>query len=311
MKTICSMKILSRTLLGAALVLLGCNAVRAQSIYVPNPYFSLPVVTDYTIDVATNMICWEASPQDNYGAIGVFGNFPGDGGDYILNCDGPQAAYIFEDSGLALFLDYDAVDSAGSSNTFTATFVVGQSYQLQAGFVVGTEYGYMEPGSILQMSLYYRDDDGNMQTVAFTNIVNDTNVFTSDTSFLQYELSIPAVQASDPWAGRHIGIEFQPQPLSSQDQGGFWDIGNVQLWNIPCLLNPTLSNGQFGATLLSQPGQIFQILATTNFALPRSNWSSVVTVTNNSGTASFVDPTPSPQQRFYQARQVLPPPPPS
>jgi hypothetical protein len=311
MKTIYRMKILSRAFLATALVLLACNAVRAQSIYVPNAYFSLPVVTDPLTDVATNMISWGTFPPDADGEIGVFGNLPilTNVGEYIFNCDGPQAAYMFDDPTIALFEDYDAVDSTGTpSHTFTATYQVGQSYQLQAGFIASVNSLGLLPGSIITMSLYYRDDTGDMQTVASTDVLFDTNVFTGETNFVQFEVSIPAAQSSDPWAGRHIGIEFAPQ-FTDPAQQGFWDIGNVQLWNIPCLLNPTLSNGQFGATLLSQPGQIFQILATTNLALPLSNWTSVVTVTNTSGTASFVDPTPSPHQRFYQAEQVLPPPP--
>jgi hypothetical protein len=291
-------------LFAATLLLLGAAVGRAQSIYVPNAYFGLPVVTDFDTGVATNMICWEASPQDNGGAIGVFANLPGDGS-YIVNDDGPQAAYIFEDPGLTLYQDYDAVDSTGTpSHGFTATYQVGQSYQLQAGFIAGLNEYPLTPGAILEMSLYYRDTLGVMQTVAGTNVVYDTNVFTSDTNFVQYTLSIPAVQAGDPWAGAHIGIEFAP---GGSLFGGYWDVGNVQLWATPALVNPNLSNGQFGATLLSQPGLVFQILAATNLSLPLSNWSTVVTLTNTSGTTPFLDPAPASSQRFYLARQTPPP----
>jgi hypothetical protein len=299
MKTTCI------TLFAATLILFGGIGIRAQSIYIPNADFGLPVVTDYDTDVATNMISWEASPQDNEGAIGVFGNLPGDG-EYILNCDGPQAAYIFEDPELALFQDYDAVDSTGNpSHTFTATYQAGQSYQLQAGFIASSDFYDLMPGAILQMSLYYRDGSGDMQTVASTNVVYDTNVFTSDTNFIQYTLNIPTVLPADPWAGKHIGIQFLP---TGSITGGYWDVGNVQLWNTPALVNPSWSNGQFGATLLSLPGLVFQIVTTTNLSTPLYRWSNVVTVTNTSGTTSFVDPSPSYNQRFYQARQVSPPP---
>jgi hypothetical protein len=293
-------------LFAATLILFGGAGVRAQSIYVPNADFGLPVVTDYDTDVATNMISWEASPEENMGEIGVFSNLPEDG-EYILNCDGPQAAYMFDDPTIALFQDYDAVDSTGTpSHTFTATYQIGQSYQLQAGFIGSVDFYGLLPGSIIQMSLYYRDDTGDMQTVASTDVVFDPNVFTSDTNFVQFELSIPAVESSDPWAGRHIGIEFQPQ-FTSAEQEGFWDIGNVQLWATPSLINPSWSNSQFGATLLSDPGLVFQILATTNLSVPVSSWTSVVTLTNVSGTTPFIDPSPSYSARFYQAQQLPPP----
>ncbi len=289
-------------LAAAALILAGNNMVRAQSIYVPNADYGLPVVTDFDTDVATNMISWEASPQQNDGAIGVFFNDPNDG-EFIVNCDGNQAAYIFEDPGLALFQDYDAVDSTGApSHAFNATYEVGKSYQLQAGFIGSSYYYPLTPGAILQMSLYYRDSLGDIETVECTNILYDPNVFTGNTNFVEYELSLAPVQAGDAWAGQHIGIQFLVP--DNAEPGGFWDVGNVQLWVTPALINPSWSNGQFGATLLSQPGLAFQILATTNLCLPLSNWTSVVTLTNVSGTNSFVDPATNCNERFYQAQQL-------
>jgi hypothetical protein len=300
MKTLCF-----TFLIAATPILPGGNMVRAQSVYVPNADFGLPVVTDQGTDVALNMISWEASPQQNYGEIGVFGNLPDDG-EFIVNCDGPQAAYIFEDPGLALFQDYDAVDSTGApSHAFSATYQAGSSYQLQAGFIASADFLDLLPGAILQMSLYYRDVLGDMETLACTNVVYDTNVFTSDTNFVQYTLNLPTVQAGDAWAGQHIGIQFLP---TGSITGGFWDVGNVQLWVTPALINPNWSNGQFGATLLSQPGLVFQILATTNLHAPLSNWTSVVTLTNVSGTTPFFDPATNYNQRFYQAQQMSPPP---
>jgi hypothetical protein len=200
------------------------------------------------------------------------------------------------------------VDSTGApSHAFSATYEVGKSYQLQAGFIASADFLDLLPEAILQMSLYYRDDLGDMETLAYTNVAYDTNVFTSDTNFVQYTLNLPTVQAGDAWAGRHIGIQFLP---TGSLTGGFWDVGNVQLWETPALINPSWSNGQFGATLLSEPGLVFQILAATNLCVPLSNWTSVVTVTNVSGTTSFVDPGPSYNQRFYQAQQLPPLPPP-
>ena len=71
------------------------------------------------------------------------------------------------------------------------------------------------------MSLYYRDSSSNMVTVAATNIVYDTSIFTSITNFVDFELDSPPVQASDPWAGQHIGIQFLStySPIRGRDIG--------------------------------------------------------------------------------------------
>ena len=78
------------------------------------------------------MISWETFPPQADGAIGVFVNNPAYTNDvpddYIYNCDGTQAAFIFNDPGLALFQDYDAVDSTGAaSHAFSATFRLASS----------------------------------------------------------------------------------------------------------------------------------------------------------------------------------------
>jgi len=301
------MKTSRATLFAAALILLGGNMVRAQSIYVPNADFGLPV-TDY----ATNVICaWQTMPQPagyEYpypweDTTGVFYNDPEYAyyGKYIHNCDGPQAAFLFALPGVGIFQDYDSTPS----HDFAATYEVGQSYQLQAGFIANTNFGQY-PWARLRMSLYYRDSSNNMVTIACTNIVYDTNVFTSITNFVGFELNLPTVQAGDAWAGQHIGIEFL-STVCTNLEGGYWDLGNVQLWVTPALINPSWSNGQFVATLLSEPGLVFQILATTNLSVPLSNWTSVVTLTNVSGTTSFIDPATNYNERFYQAQQLPPP----
>jgi hypothetical protein len=297
------------SLLAAALVLLGGKMVQAQSIYVPNADFGSPV-TSY----ATNVICmWESMPQpDGYDypypwddTTGVFYNDPAyaEYGKYIYNCDGTQAAFLFALPGVGLFQDYDSTPS----HDFDATYEVGESYQLLAGIIGNTNFGE-SPGASLQMSLYYRDSSNNMVTVACTNIVYTADVFTNVTNFVDCELDIPPVQAGDAWAGQYIGIEFL-STVSIDLEGGYWDLGNVQLSATlaPTLINPSWSNGQFAATLQSEPGLVFQILATTNLSVPVSNWTGVLMLTNVSGTTSFIDPATNYNERFYQAQQLPPP----
>jgi hypothetical protein len=110
----CSNLISIALVLAAMLALPG--ALRAGNLYVPNGTFDLPVVTDQEV-VATNMISWETFPPQSDGAIGVFVNNPAYTNsvpnDYIYNVNGNQVAYIFNTPGLALFQDYEAVDSTG------------------------------------------------------------------------------------------------------------------------------------------------------------------------------------------------------
>jgi hypothetical protein len=299
------MKNPNATLFATALILLGGNTVRAQSISVPNADFGQPYTT-----YATNEVCmWEAPPQPagyDYpypwaDTIGVFFNNPYyvNYGEYIYNCDGPQAAFIFAVPGAGLFQDYTV------SPAFNATFDAGKSYHLQAGFIASEFFGE-SPGVTMQMSFYYRDGLSNMATIDSTNIIYTTDVFTDITNFVDIDLYLPTVQAGDAWAGQHIGIELL-STVSPELEGGYWDVGNVQLTALPLLINPSWSNGQFGATLLSVPGQVLQILAATNLSVPLSCWTNVVTVTNVSGSTPFIDPATNYNQRFYQAQQVPPP----
>jgi hypothetical protein len=154
------------------------------------------------------------------------------------------------------------------------------------------------------MSLYYRDSLSNMVTIAATNIVYDPNVFTGITNLVDFQLDSPTVHATDPWAGQHIGVQFL-STVSSNLAGGYWDLDNVRLTDVltPALINPGMTNGRFQVTLLSEPGLVFQILATTNLTVPLANWTSLATLTNTTGSVPFVDSTTGLGQRFYTARQ--------
>ncbi len=65
-----------------------------------------------------------------------------------------------------------------------------------------------------------------------------------------------------------------------------------------------LTNGQFSFTLQSQPGLLFEILASQNLPHPGTDWTSLVTFTNTTGTFSFTDPATTLNQRFYRAHQL-------
>jgi hypothetical protein len=266
-------------------------ALQAQSITVSNALFELPAT-----DFATNAVCfWQTIPSEaeSEDAIGVFTNDPDFGPDfYITNCVGTQGAYIYADDGLALY------------QILPSTYTVGQGCQLTTGIIGGppVDAGYApNTGAILQMSLFYLDNSTNMVTIASTNIVNCTNTFSNIIQFVNFQINLPPVQSTDAWANQNIGIEFLSIVPTNVTPGGNWDLNDVVLFGTPCLANPAINNGQFGAQLLSQPGAVFNIVATTNLRAALTNWSYVTTLTNATGTASFVDPSANLPQRFYTA----------
>jgi hypothetical protein len=281
-----------------ALFFAGTAIVRAQEIHVPNGLFGLPSTT-YALPY---VISWQTVPPAEYEEVGVFTNDPSFGpSEYLVNCVGGQAAFLYAAPGTSLFQDYDSVDAVGDSNTFSATYDVGKSYQLITG-ITGGAVEPLTPGVILQMGLYYRDNSNNIITVAATNIGYTTNIF-SPTNLVDCQLDIPPVRSSDAWAGQHIGIQFISL-ATTNNEGGTWDLNNVRLFETPAFINPGWSNGRFGASLKSQPGLAFQIVATTNLSIPLSKWTNVVALTNVSGTTSFIDPATNTQERFYQAREL-------
>jgi hypothetical protein len=128
----------------------------------------------------------------------------------IDNLDGNQLAFMFSVPGYSL------------SQDLAATFQTGNSYHL----IVGIEGGGagMPLGCPMETMLYYRDGSGNQVTVG-TEVVTNTNPTTTLSHLTDYTLDIPAVAASDPWAGKNIGVEL----LQTGNSGGYWDIDNVRL----------------------------------------------------------------------------------
>ena len=284
-------KTLRLNTLVAFAILAGVNGVRAQQITVSNALFELPTTTYATPEVSL----WNTIPPQgsNEDAIGVFTNSPAFGaGAYITNCAGTQAAYMFSDPGLVLY------------QVLPATYTVGAGYQLVTGIIGGpatAEYPVPANGAIMQMSLFYLSGT-NMVAIGYTNVANTTNTFSNIIQFVDFELDIPPVKSTNAWAGKNIGIAFSTILPNGVEEGGAWDLDDVQLFSTPCFLNPAATNGQFTATFKSSPGSAFQILATSNLSVSESNWTAIATVTNTNGTMLFRDSQATRPARFYGAR---------
>jgi hypothetical protein len=288
------------------------NVRLTENIHVPNYSFESPPTpfADPRID------SWQKAPQpatfdpnifgpwDNL--AGVFLNPASTNTDHIDNCDGSQLAYLFSYPQVGIFQDYNSTDWSNGPPThaFNARFEAGKSYTLTVGLTSSSQEP-LTPGATMQLSLYYRDGSNNMVTVAATTVTYDTSVFTNLTHLLDFQVNVPGVRTTDPWAGQNIGIQFQ-STVAPALLGGVWDLDNVRLTEFvaPALNRSAQTNGHFSFSLQSEPGLSFEVQATTNLIQDVNGWSSIGTLTNVTGTISFTDPTTNLVRRFYRARAL-------
>ena len=291
---------------------MAAGVLQAGPISVPNQSFESPV----TPFVSLNFDSWQKTPQPawwNEQATGPWGNLTGifkntapGSPDHIDNCDGSQAMWLFAVPEVGLFQDFESMDwnDPAPSHAFDANFQMGTGYRLTVGILVGTGAGLpMQEGVTLDLSLYYRTGISNRIVVATTTVTNSSAIFSNSTQLLDFQVTVPLVQTGDPWAGKHIGIEFM-STVSSNMQGGYWDLDNVRLLEIsPPSLRPIARNDSgFQLSLQSEPGLRFEMLAATNLLLPAASWTSLGLITNVSGEDVFTDPESNFAARFYQAR---------
>lgn len=227
-----------RTALVLAGVLAATISAGAANIAVPNFSFEsqpagAPFYADPRIDA------WQKAPQPAYFDPAIFqvtweqtaGAFfdaaPGNSSP-IANLNGAQGAYLLAFPGVSLFQDYNTADwnHPTPTHAFDATFQVGQSYQLTIG-VLGK--GGLADGTTLMMGLYY-GDSSNPHTIASTLAVYSAAAFPTITNLTDFTVNMPMVQASDAWAGQHIGIEIINLGGPS---AGYWDLDNVRLTSVP------------------------------------------------------------------------------
>jgi hypothetical protein len=311
--------VLAEVLVGIAALVAWTIPLQAGTIAIPNGSFESPVVPPVSPYAAPDMDYWQKSPQpgwynptNNYNTpwedlMGTFYNalFPGT---FIDNCDGTQAAFLFAVPDAALFQDYDSIYGTNTtpSHAFNARFNVNSAYTLTVAVIGGVDGSPpLYEGATLQLSLYYRDGASNIVTVAATTITNSAQLFPTNTHFIDFSVQLPAVQATDPWAGQHIGVQIA-STVGFDKANGYWDVDNARLIEtvLPALTNPRMTNSQFGFTVQSEPGLRFEILAATNLALPISNWTSLGTLTNLTGTVPFLDLATNVNRRYYQAHQL-------
>lgn len=289
----------------------------AGAISIPNSSFESPVVPPVSPYAGPDIDDWEKSPQPSWYdpaqnsntpwayLMGQFYNvqFPGQ---FIDNCDGNQAAFLFALPEAALFQDYDSISGTNASpgHLLNATFNVGSSYDLTVGVLGGG--GGMKPGVTLQLVVYYRDLSTNISAVASTVITNSSDLFPTNTHFVDFSVQVPSVKAGDAWAGKYIGIELL-SAVGFDLAGGYWDLDNVRLTETSAmgltLGNAFVSSGSFVFEVQGAPGSQFELQATTSLNT-NGSWASLGNFTNATGVYSFTNANPGLNPRFYRVRQL-------
>jgi hypothetical protein len=285
---------------------------QAGVISVPNSSFQSPAVPNASPYAAPDIDDWQKSPQPDWYdpsqnsntpwtyLMGEFYNVPFPG-QFIDNCDGAQAAFLFALPGAALFQDYSSIDgtNAGPSHSFNAKFNVGSFYDLTVAVLGGG--GGMKPGVSLELQLYYRDSSSNIVVVSSTTVTNDIALFPTNTHFVDFTAHLPQVRPSDLWAGQNIGIRLSSS-VSFELSGGYWDLDNVRLLETTApVLQSGVTGGDLTITLESETGMQFEIQRTTNIA-SNADWVRVAAFTNITGVIQFKDSVTN-SAAFYRARR--------
>jgi hypothetical protein len=224
----------------ATLLGIGQAGLRAQAYDVPNGSFESPVPPlGYPVD--TRIDAWQESPQPAwydpaaFGGLawdqlsGVFPNPPPESvAKHIDNMAGSQAAYLFAVAGVGLFQHYGSQgwNDPAPTHALDVTYQAGMGYQLSVGVIGG---GGMAEGATLQIGLYYLDGGNNPVMVGSRDITYSAAAFPSTTHFTDYDVTVPAVQAGDPWAGQKLGVSLMATSMGA----GYWDLDHVRLSAIP------------------------------------------------------------------------------
>ncbi len=256
----------------AGLVLGGVEAVAERVLPIPNGSFESPK----TLFAGIYLDSWQKLPKppwyDESGPFlwdqvtGAFKNTADGSFDHIGNLDGIQAAFVFAIPEAGFFQDYESKDwnDPEPSRAFDVRFEVGQAYQLTAGIIGGG--GNMLEGATLDLSLYFRNDAGAVVPVGLTTITNRADLTPGRTNLVDFVVQVPVVMATDPWAGRHLGIQVR-STTPFELEGGYWDVDHLRLEAIPepvvtLKLEPV--DGQLRLSWASRSGWTYQIQTSFN-----------------------------------------------
>jgi len=184
-----------------------------ESTPIENPSFEAPPVDPNAFPALPMVDGWTEIDLDAAGSAntGVFANTASDSPDHVVNAEGGQLAFLGSELGNALEQD------------LAETYAAGCAYRLTVGVGVSARFppSTDAPADVLELALYYRDGDEIVDLV--TQVVGAGGQ--SATHLQDFSTYLPAVQPSDAWAGRAIGVAIRATGAA----GGFWDLDNVRL----------------------------------------------------------------------------------
>jgi len=203
------------------------NASFEAPVVDPNGFGAVPLVDGWTeMDIDTMF-------STN---TGVFANTDPNSFDHIVNADGSQLAFLGSQTGNALEQDLDAVYTAGFSYVLTVGVSVSSRFPPSAA----------EPVDTLELALYYRDANDVVVDIAIQTVEATGQSYTQ---LQDFSLELPTVQSGDVWTGKPIGIALR----AAGQPGGFWDLDNVRLIELPPVLIPIV-NASFEAPVVDPNG---------------------------------------------------------
>jgi hypothetical protein len=264
---------------GLSLSVLFGATVFAQSITVPNHSFESPD-TEFAFPQVDS---WQRSPKPAWFQetaeqqwiflAGVFENTAPGTPDHIGNIHGEQALFMFAQPEVAIFQDYTTIGGTNTAPTmeFDAQYTPGRAYQLTAAILGGG--GGMVQGVTLELSLYYRDANSNIATVASTTITNTAANFPNLTNFVDFHVVTPSISPTDPFQLKHIGIKIA-STATFQNGGGYWDVDNIRLTELVTPwphLAVTRSGTNVRVTWAALQGRTYQVQTSENLV----NWTNI------------------------------------
>ncbi len=220
MPSISSLLLCSASLLVAA----PLTGWAQTSIVVPNGSFESQSAQFSPNGVNLNVDSWTKLPQPTSSqtdqAVGLFYNYPNNPGNTIDNADGFQVAYVFNVPGFGVQQTLTSADGV---------YQVGNSYNLTVSL---TANNAVTSSDSFALTLYYLNGTTPV-TIGETDVAGG---FSTKTHLFDSQVNIPAVQATDAWAGKAIGIQLS---VASGTGSAYWDLDNVRLTSTTTVPEPS------------------------------------------------------------------------
>ncbi len=192
--------------------------MQADSIYIPNHSFEVPVIDQGGGYPAIPFVSsWTEydNDLDNSTHIGTFFNTPPGDDKHLFNVDGNQLAFL------------TSMDGNAIRQYLPVTYQQDKSYRLTVGVCISATFPPPQ-GTPLTLELHYLfgADPNDVGSIVSTQVPAPAP---TSRTIEDFSVTLQAVQPTDPWADKNIGITIR----ATENTGGYWDIDNVRLMEYP------------------------------------------------------------------------------